>query len=152
MNINPSMGTAQPSFQAKFKENRNYKELLGKLDAASYRECKENEALLDRFSQGDVLEIYTRKDPNAALGKVYGVRNLNKKGAKIELDSSNPCPQDQLYWLMFDLISHRGNANADTLLTKPAQSDPRTFGEKLGRIFGTLFGGGSSSFGDVPIR
>lgn len=148
MNINPSMGSAQPNFQAKFKDNKNYRELTDKMCNSYYQSFKKMENILDRFSKDDVLEIYTKKDETAENGKIYGVRNPKKKGANFEFNKAWDSPSEQLHSLVKNLITPN-HKNSEKLLTEPATKDPRHFGEKWNDFWKDFWEGDSF---DRPCR
>lgn len=135
MFINSSTNSAQPSFQAKLKQNECLKSFVDDMYPDEYKTYKKTVDRLANVSKGDELEIYKKK---VTVGKYtdydYFIHNPKKKDSDVKIArcSKNPLrfPGDVLNNVLKEVITPN-TKETDKLLTEPAQKDQRGFWEKL---------------------
>lgn len=141
MNINPTVG-AQPSFQAKLKENDTLKKFVDNMGKGQYGEFKKTLGKLDKVSQGDTLELYEKaepkKNPKDNQWVDFYIRNPKKEGSDVKIHGGyqygNMALPDKLMKVLKNVVTPK-TAETKTLLTEPVTKDQRTFGEKIGDFF-----------------
>lgn len=139
MNINPTVRTAQPSFQAKIKDNALLKEVISDRSENDQKYFQKLTSRLDNISKGDVLEIKMKDVPIQKYGKTFNakeisIENPKKKGAKHTLVSADQFKYNDSYkWdfskAIFDFmedISIPKTEITEKMLTEPAKKDPRS--------------------------
>ncbi len=137
MNINPTVG-AQPSFQAKFKDNEDFRKYVKSVNReGKYENYSMYMKRLEKISQGDVLEIYHKDSPSrvneGSVDRTYFVRNPKKKNSDIRLESGwkEYSPVGGCLVDFLEKVTRPKTYETNTILTEPATKDQRTLTEKF---------------------
>ena len=141
MNINPTVG-AQPSFQAKLKENDTLKKFVDNMGKGQYADFQKTLGKMENVSKGDTLELYEKaepkKNPKDNQWVDFYIRNPKKEGSDVKIHGGyqygNMALPDKLMKVLKNVVTPKTN-ETEMLLTEPATKDQRSFGEKLSDFF-----------------
>lgn len=139
MNITSSV--AQPSFKATLKQNATLKIFENSMTETEHGKYKTILKTLEKVSPDDVLELHAKDDKNnpyAAPYTEYFIRNPKKKGSDIKIYDGYNCKKSVLSGKFIDTLKNitlPRTKESETILTKPAEKDPRSIGERLSDFF-----------------
>ena len=155
MNINPTMSGAQPSFQAKLKENDTLKKLVNCIKSDDYKMFQKLLDKMENVSKDDTLELYEKaepkKNPNSEEQWIdFYIHNPKKEGSDIRFAGGYVCyGMAGAMFRMFGVLKNVAipkTKETSILLTEPAKKDQRTFLEKIDDFFSRTTGGGDPGF------
>lgn len=152
--MNITSNVAQPSFKATLKQNKTLRLYENDMNEQNWKDYNNVLKKLEKVSPGDVLELYSKDDPNnpyAAPYTEYFIRNPKKKHSDIKIYGGYNCKKRVHPKYLIKTLSNIVTPNtreSSKLLTEPATKDQRTVGEKLSDFF---FGSGDDEMDFDPI-
>lgn len=139
--MNITSNVAQPNFKATLKQNKTLKLYEKDMNKQNWEDYNKVLKKLEKVSPGDVLELYSKDDPNnpyAAPYTEYFIRNPKKKNSDIKIYGGYNCKKSVLPEYLIKTLSKivtPDTKETSKVLTKPATEDQRSVGERLSDFF-----------------
>lgn len=139
--MNVTSNVAQPSFKATLKKNETLKLYEKDMNKQNWEDYNKVLRKLGKVSPGDVLELYSKDDPNnpyEAPYTEYFIHNPKKKDSDIKIYGGYNCKKrvhpKYLIKTLSNIVTPRSKESSK-ILTKPATVDQRSVGERLSDFF-----------------